>query len=291
MILASSKSSPEMQNQLQTEIDFICGDNKPFLSQPAATSEVWMDPPIEEPVLVRKWSSQVQTVRVSLPRGRLYTRIRFSAAGLSPLCSHAYFLNEDSILVYSLSSHGGSLEDNPILRRDALKTRYKAAALSERFVAVLLENSIQVYQYNGPEAGGLRSDIETNGYQWNPRSLIAIHETSERTWIAIGGSTKVDGILSGSIKIYSVEEHNETASLRELPISFTRPKPNPLALDFLKTLAFRPDGQMLVCATNNNRVLIWRLSNQGAPYEAPFIIKKDLNRVSRVRIRSLQSGC
>jgi hypothetical protein len=117
--------------------------------------------------------------------------------------------------------------------------------------------------------------------QWNPNSLITIHEADDRTWIAVGGYTKQDGVLSGSIKMYCIGANGGRAGLTRHPVSFNRPKPNPLALDPLTTLEFSPDGERLVCATNNNRVLIWRLWLDGHSQRAPFVIQRDLRTVSQ----------
>lgn len=300
MILAevdqsSSRSSPELRRQLRTEIAVISeclrGDNNSLPSLQPAISTESMDPGewIEIQAPTTEIAPGAQPLCVPFPRGN---KIRFSAAGLSPACSHAYFLNENMVLIYSLSNQSGEPADHPVLRLDAPKVKYHAAALSETFVAILLEGpvkkcmqkSIQVVRYNGQEVGTDKFGTEASGHKWDANSLIAIHAADDRTWVAVGGRVKEDGVLSGSIKIYRIDENAKSATLTRHSVSFTRPRPNPLALDLLKTLAFSPDGRRLVCATNNNRVLVWRLSNNARPQGAPFIVEKNLKRVSLDRM-------
>ena len=272
------KLSPEMQKQFQDEIhlitDCLGGSNRQSHSTESMTQSMssteTMDPRdwIEKPACTKQHPSDAQKLRVPLPR-RWFKTLSFSTAGLSTRCSHAYFLKEDLILIYSLSIKNGKLAENPIFRKACSKAKYYAAALSEKFVAVLLKESedkfLQVFRYDGQRLGTDKFGIEANGHQWEPSSLIAIHEWSNRTWIAVGGRTKQDGTLSGSIKMYCVVEDGGTATLAKHLITFNRPKPNPLAMEFLETLELGPDGDdadagRLVCVTSNNRVLVWRLA-------------------------------
>ena len=238
---------------------------------------------IERTVPPTKLILEDQKLSVPLPRGAAFNKIHFLAAGLSTECSHAYFLNEKMVLIYSLSKLGEKLGEQPIFRHAASKLKYAAAALSERFVVLLLEESkvksIRIFRYDGQMVGLDTFGMEANGHQWNPNNLITIHETDDRTWIAVGGWVKQEGAPSGSIKMYCIHGNSEIAILTRQPISFNRPKPNPLTLDLLKTLAFSADGRRLVCATNNNRILVWRLSNNARPDGAPFILKKDIATV------------
>lgn len=246
---------------------------------------------IERNVPTSEITSEAQKFSVALPRGSTFHRIRFSAAGLSTECSHAYFLNERMVLIYSLSNLGEKLGEQPILRHAASELKYAAAALSERFVVLLVEESrvksIRVFRYNGQMIGLDTFGREADRHRWNPNNLITIHETDDRTWIAVGGWVRQEGAHSGSIKMYCIHGNSEIATLTRQSISFNRPKPNPLTMDLLKTLAFSPDGKMLVCATNNNRILVWRLSNNARPDGAPFILKKDITTVCLLRLVSL----
>jgi hypothetical protein len=294
----NSTSSQQIQDQAQIEISVISqclGGYKRqsystgSMTQSASSIEV-MSPTdwIEEPTRISEHSPKAQRLCVALPHG-LLNRLRFSTAGLSTRSSHAYFLNDHTILIYSLSNEGENFGKSPVLRQASPKAKYYAAALSEKFIVVLLEesgkHSLRVFRYDGQMVGTDKFGIEANGHQWNPNALIAIHETVDRTWIAVGGCTKQDGVLSGSIKMYSIDEVGGTATLTKHPVCFNRPKPNPLTLDLLKSLGFGPDTDdsyvgRLVCATNNNRVLVWRISGVALPPRAPFIVEREFKKVS-----------
>ena len=60
---------------------------------------------------------------------------------------------------------------------------------------------------------------------------------------------------------------------------FNRSEPDWLASDFLKMISFGPHGRRLVCVTKRNRILVWLLSNNARPIEAPFAIVKDYSPV------------
>lgn len=278
-----SKSSLPMPEQLQVEIKVISellhGDNISFsISQSTSPTEsICPSDRIEEPIRTSEQSPKAQNLCVRLPQNA-----RFSTAGLSTSCSHAYFLKKKMVLVSSLSNHGEQPREQHTLQLAAPATKYYAAAVSEQFVAVLLKarkiKSLQVFRYDSQMVGKDDFGIEANGNQWYPKSLIAIHETRDRVWIAIAGSMRQDGEHSGSIKMYSITQNVENPSMTRHPVSFNRPKPNPLALDSLKTLQFSPDGRRIACATNNNRVLVWQLSDDAGPDGPPFIIERDLKR-------------
>jgi WD40 repeat protein len=280
-----------MRTQLRTEINVISeclrGDNNSLPPLQPTTSIESMDPGewIENQPPTQHFGPEIQSCRIPFPPGQ---KKSFSTAGLSPACSYVFFLNENMLLVHSLSSESGRPGDQPVLLLDALKAKYYAAAISESFVAILLEESVKkvsqkslrIVRFNGQELGTATFRTESSGHKWDASSLIAIHTAGDRTWIAIGGCVRQDGVPSGSIKIYRIDDNAQPATLVRHSVSFTRTRPNPLAKDFLKTLAFSPDGKRLVCATNDNRVLVWRLSNNARPQGAPFIFEKELKRVS-----------
>ncbi|ERF68589.1 hypothetical protein EPUS_04687 [Endocarpon pusillum Z07020] len=282
---AGQRSGPELQKQLRDEMTMVLeclGDSTSISITESSSSRQVMDRLdwIERNVPTSGITSEAQKFSVPLPRGSAFHRIRFSAAGLSTECSHAYFLNEKMVLIYSLSNLGEQPGMQPVFRHAASELKYAAAALSERFVVLLVEESrvksIRIFRYDGQMIDLDTFGMEADRHQWNPNNLITIHETDDRTWIAVGGWVRQEGAHSGSIKMYCIHGNNEIATLTRQPVSFTRPKPNPLTMDLLKTLAFSPDGKRLVCATNNNRILVWRLSNNARPDGAPFILKKDI---------------
>lgn len=283
---SNSRSSLE-KRQLETEIkvirEWLHGDNNSLPPLQPVTSTQSMDPGdwIETQARTTKVTQQVQSYKIAFPHGR---KPRFTFAGLSPACSHAYFLNEKLLLVYSLSNPSANPTDKLILRLDAQGVKYDAVAVSDSLVAILTEQthtqkSLQVVRLNGQEIGTHEFGTEGSEHKWNASSLIAIHAAGDRTWIAVGGWVQKNRVPSGSIQIYCVDENAEPAAPERQSTSFTRTEPNPLDGDFLKTLAFSLDGRRLVCATNNNRVLVWRLSNNARPQGAPYIFEKELRRV------------
>jgi WD40 repeat protein len=283
---SNSRSSSE-KRRLQTEInvirEWLHSDNHSLPPLQPTTSTESMDPGewIEIQPRTPKVTHQVQSYQIAFPSG---LKARFTVAGLSPACSHACFLSKNMLLVYSLSNISALSADKPVLRLDADKVKYYAAALSHNFVAILVEQSrtqksLQVVQLDGKEVGTHPFGTEGGEHKWEAGSLIAIHEAGDRTWIAVGGCVNEDRVPSGSIQMYCVDKNAKPATLERQSASFTRTRPNPLKVDFLKTLAFSPDGRRLVCATNDNRILVWRLSNNARPQGAPFIFQKELKRV------------
>ena len=205
-----------------------------------------------------------------------------------------------------MKSQGEELEKTPKLDlQSGSRFEYRSAALSESFLVVLLEEFtvnllrgkskarfLQVFRRDGKPVGEDRFEGAAIGNQWEPNTLIAIHESKDRTWIAVGGWMIQDGVRSGSIKIYCIEGMDATATMTEHVVPFARPKPNPLASDSLETLGFGPDGDgpdvgRLVCATRNNRVLVWRLADTSRAPGAPFIIERELKTVSLSRLLCL----
>jgi hypothetical protein len=291
-------SVPQRREQLRAEIKVIrecLGENSPTLSTPnSAPSTIMMNPRDwrELPTNISRRLPKAQTSGVSLPKsqGSLFDRIRFnnkpvSDAGLSPLCSHAYFLREKEILVYSLELIGPRLGERLVLQKGTAEAKYLAATLSERYVAILVEaasyeQSIHVFRYDGKVVGVDNFGVEANKHKWNSNSLITAHDAFDCTWVAVGGCIRQGEVLSGSIKMYCITENGGNGRLNEPLAPFNRPRPNPLASNFLKTLAFSPDGRMLVCATNNNEILVWRLSADMHPEGPPFIIRRDIKKVS-----------
>ena len=282
----NSRSSSE-KRQLEIEINVISewlhGDNNSLPSLQPITSTQSMDPGewIETEARTPKVTHQVQSYQIPFPHGR---KPRFTVAGLSPACSHAYFLNKKQPLVYSLSNTSANPADKPVLRLDAEGVKYDAVAVSDKLVAILVEQTptqkaLQVVRLDGQEIGTHEFGTEGSEHKWNASSLIAIHAAGDRTWIAVGGWVQKNRVPSGSIQIYCVDENAEPAAPERQSAAFTRTEPNPLESDFLKTLAFSSDGRRLVCATNNNRVLVWRLSNNARPQGAPFIFEKEMKRV------------
>ena len=279
------------RKELQLEIGIISEclrgeDKSPSVRRSSAPTVESMCPSdwIEDAFQTCEPSSTSTKMRIILPRGRIYNRLEFSAAGLSTACSHVYFLSKKMFLVYRLAEKDKEIDQQPTFAEKASCFKYYAAALSERFIVILLtrtmSTTLKVLRYDGEVVGTDEFGSEPNGHRWNASDLITIHENCDRTWIAVGGSAKQDDRPTGSIKMYCVEEAGSAAVLRLHDVSFDRSRPNPLALNLLTTLDFSPNGKHLVCTTLNNHVLVWRLSNNMRRRGSPFMIEKALKTVS-----------
>jgi hypothetical protein len=143
-------------------------------------------------------------------------------------------------------------------------------ALSQRFLAVVLTETLLVLEYVLPQYRD-RVRVEKFEYGWSP-DCLAILETNERTWISVGGRVYLEGVMHSGIKLYRVDRSSITA--RHLRLHLEGLGSDYLKSDFLKTLEFCPTGNRVACLTNNNRVLIWNLSDELKPQSAPFTISR-----------------
>ena len=186
------------------------------------------------------------------------------------------------------------------------ESSYKVAVASNRFLAVVTDDHLEVYEYgssipDGVEVGTETFSSDSSEYTWGP-DCAAIHETKERTWITVGGrGTKKDqnGIKKDqigtkrhhnhcSIKMYRVDATASSFILTAQGANFARQNcfthQDPLSDDFLKMISFSPDGGRLVAVTNSNRALLWFLSNNRRPRHAPFELLIDSTTVCASRI-------
>jgi len=225
--------------------------------------------------------------RVILPKGVFESNDCYSA-GLSPDCSLAYFLREKDILIYSLSNHPKITEEDIILRRiprsdeDYKDTR---AVLTNRFLAVLSRghsNRLSIYEHGSRRAPGV--DVGSEVFDmWYP-TCISMFEASSRTWVAIGGHCN----RKGRIRLFRIEDSHGKLRLKKHDVQFENSQPNALFNDWPKVINFSPDGRRLVCVTKSkNKVLVWFLSDNARPRQAPFEIMKSYEAVSTSYLKSL----
>lgn len=218
--------------------------------------------------------------RVILPKSVFESNDCYSA-GLSPNCGLAYFLREKDILIYSLSDYPKVTERNIILKRTpSIDEDYKdtRAVLTNRFLAVLSRgrsHRLSIYEHGSQKAQGV--DIGSEVFDmWYP-TCISMFEASNRTWVAIGGHSNREG----RIRLYRIENSHGKLSLRKHDAQFETSQPNALSNDWPKVINFGPDGRRLVCVTKNkNKVLVWFLSDNARPRQAPFAIMKSYEAVS-----------
>ena len=223
-------------------------------------------------------TAHAQRTSIQLPRGSIFSRrSAYHRAGLSPDGLYAYFAAAKDLYLYRLpsSTRGNDL----VLHLDTPRAEYREAVLSNSFLAVLHEgrtNLLEIYKY-GSHAQTY-SWIATETFEatskeprWRP-DCLAIHETRDRVWIAIGGRSSQCETISSTIRIYRIDIDGQNFAKHDA--YFHRSRPNPFTSDYMKSIAFAPDGRRLVCVTNNNRILVWLLSNNARPIQPPFQIAK-----------------
>ena len=224
-------------------------------------------------------TAHAQKSSIQLSQGSMFARTRYHRAGLSPDGLHAYFAAAKDLYLYRLPS-GTSIRGNDlVLHLDTPKSEYKEAVLSNSFLAVLHEGRtdlLEVYKFGShAQTYSLIATEPFEATSKEPRwraDCLAIHEARDRVWIVIGGRSSQCESISSTIRIYRVDIDGQNFSKHNT--YFHRSRPNPFTLDYVKSIAFAPDGRRLTCVTNNNRILIWLLSNNARPIQPPFQITK-----------------
>lgn len=223
-----------------------------------------------------------------LPTTKLRMKVKFLAAGLSPSASHIYFLKEDLVQVYSLDVATGQTQDNLEFEYRPKDSRLCTAVISARHIVILMQQkgrgpSFHLFDLKGNSLGIEPFGLDADGHAWNPAALLALHESVEETFVAIGGSTKYDNILTGGIKIFAIAQSLRAGIWLKHSILSKHHKRNRNAPDLLKTLAFSPDGSKVVCSTSDNRILVWRLTARDDSDLVPFMIEREFVTVSHKR--------
>ncbi|KAF2492912.1 hypothetical protein BU16DRAFT_93703 [Lophium mytilinum] len=238
-------------------------------------------------------SSNVETVLVELqiPREKARkflksSRVTCINSGLSPNCEAAFLQSDDRVILYDTRylSHGKKLQAGLELIRP--QSYMKDAVLSNCFLAFTNDRGLEVHEYHHlnlpnsthPVGQCQLSEQEAGGHRWEP-SCLAIHEGKDQVWIAVGGGIVrgVNGFV-GDIKLFHFKKHNNRRRLEPKLERFYRSRPDPLAGGLLKGVSFSPDKSKLVCITNNNVVLVWRLSSNGQPKGHPFRIEREYTK-------------
>jgi hypothetical protein len=225
------------------------------------SAQDWIEGPFD-PFAI---SNEAQVFSIKLERGQ------YKSAGLSPECTLAFLLSKTSIFVYSFRSLPEVCQV-PVEDRILKGLEYKEAILSERFLAIITDRDLRVFELVPSNAGYRQVGIEQ--FCRDP-TCLALHEANDQAWISVGGSENHNGAFYGSIKIYRVDlSGSGPATIVRHIASFNSPRP----FDPLKTMNFSPDGLRLACVTCNNWVLTWFLSNSAQPRCSPFQIEKRYNQ-------------
>ena len=223
------------------------------------------------------------TIMVHAQTSSISVRARCHKAGLSPDCLYAYFVGGKDLLLYRLPT-STSRSIDPVLHLKPPKSEhgseYREAALSNSFLAVLKDSrtgSLEVYKYGSHAQDFSLKATEPFEATWNePRwraDCLAIYEARDRVYIAIGGRNSQHDTICSTIRMYRIDVDGKNFSKHD--DSFHRSRPNPFTSDHVKSIAFAPDGRRLVCVTNNNRIIVWLLSNNSRPIQPPFQIAKE----------------
>ena len=252
---------------------------------PKLSPRGWIEDPFPTPNLSLKGESFDIKIK---PRGWFRTSSpACHSAEFSPDCQSAIFLTKSVVRIFSLGEPKSLILETPIRPESS----YKVAVASNRFLAVVTDDHLKVYEYGPSIPGGVEVGTETfssdsSEYTWGP-DCAAIHETKERTWITVGGRGTRRHHNHCSIKIYRVDATAGSFILTAQGANFARQNcfthQDPLSDDFLKMISFSPDGGRLVAVTNSNRALLWFLSNNRRPRHAPFELLIDSTTVCASR--------
>jgi hypothetical protein len=244
---------------------------------------------IEDSFSTPNLSLKEESFDIAIKPRRLFPPACYSA-DFSPDCQSIIFLTRSVVRIFSLRDPQSKL----LLERTLIRSRssYKVAVASNRFLAVVTDDHLKVYEY-GPstsdcvEVGTETFSSDSSESTWGP-DCAAIHETKERTWITVGGRGTRRHHNHCSIKMYRVDATAGSFILTAQGANFARQNcfthQDPLSDDFLKMISFSPDGGRLVAVTNSNRALIWFLSNNRRPRHAPFELLIDSTTVCASRI-------
>jgi WD40 repeat protein len=221
--------------------------------------------------------------RLSLRRN---SRRCFDSVGFSPNCKLAFVLGESGAFVYLLG-------EPPDLRPEICAELNKEllqpskgevidAVLSNRYFATVDRYKLDMF---GLDEDGHLLDVQfstslenqVNGSNWVP-TCLAIFDDGGRccAWVAVGFRVKKDGPYGGDIKVYRVEESGIREEIGRYDNAFRSTIERPLSSESVRRIAFSPDGDRLVCVTNNNTVLIWSWSHPGESWRPPLEIRRDL---------------
>ncbi|KAI9800304.1 MAG: hypothetical protein M1833_003418 [Piccolia ochrophora] len=229
-------------------------------------------------------TSKAGLSRVPLKRGPMFHPSQYVSAGLSPDCRSVYFLRERSVRVYSLRNFPAVNESDILFKwKMTCDSVCEEAALSNGLLAVFTKRTLLVFSIPHQSVIGMESlEYDKERYRWDP-NCITIHEANDRAWICVGGRVNYNGNFNGSIKIFQVDMTLGRSTLVPYAAQLDKGERDSLVGDFLKMLEFSPDGQRLVCVTNNNRILSWFLSNNARPRQDPFQISKAFAKETKAR--------
>jgi WD40 repeat protein len=208
--------------------------------------------------------------------------------GLSPNCKLAFVLGEHGVHIYFLREPPNlCAELRTELSVESLQPSngdVVDAVLSNRYFATVDRYKLDMFEL---DAGGrlLNKHFSTvlenqaKGSNWVPTCLTIFDDDLGRTWVAVGFRVKKGLVNGGDIKVYLVESSGITEEIGRHDKAFRSTIARPLESEFIRRVAFSPDGDRLACVTNNNTVLIWSWSHRGKSWQPPFEIRGDFSPV------------
>jgi hypothetical protein len=161
-------------------------------------------------------------------------------------------------------------------RRYSFEGKFEDAVLSNRFLVVLERFKFDTYKLSA-EGYPLPRYASTHlGNHWVPKCL-AIFDNESSVTIAVGGYVK-NARLDGDIKVYFINESDAIEEFGRHDEGFRLAIETPLKSDYVRRIAFGPDGDRLVCVTKRSRVLVWPWL-QSSPPPHPFRIERGFTPV------------
>lgn len=213
---------------------------------------------------------------ISLPRGRFSGRIKPECADIAYDCRHAFFYDDYSLSVFSLSDveEQSSLPKNAnvltVGKRELDGQAIFDAVISRTMLIVATGNRLLIFDIAN------RIHLTTTDIGgWGPAGL-ACRENSTRLIVALGqacGNTTATS--RGSISIYTYALKDNVMQLIEEPFVIMLPPQS-----CPKRVSLSADARTLICVTAiQNKVLIWDLSERSETSTEPFEFVKNHYRV------------
>jgi WD40 repeat protein len=219
---------------------------------------------------------------------RPFTRHCYHLVGLSPNCKLAFVLEEHGVHIYFLREppnlYAELRAELSIESLQPSKGEVVDAVLSNRYFATVDRYKLDTFELdaNGCLLNNHFSIVlenQANGSNWVPTCLTIFDDNRNRTWVAVGFRVKKHLGNGGDVKVYVIEASGITEEIGRYDKAFRSTIARPLESEFIRRIAFSPDGDRLACVTNNNTVLIWSWSHRGKSWRPPFEIRRDFSPV------------
>jgi hypothetical protein len=244
----------------------------PSVSTRLSSVSEWNENPFAESQIV----GEPETFEVKAPWSD-------SSVGLSSDCTAVYFFKKRSISISSLANIQTQLHKQatpPIEHKFDDKTFLREVAASERFLAILTDETLMLFEYrvSGQKA---KQGLDLRGSVricWDPRGL-AIHEGRDDVLVLVGEGQQR---MEGRIKLYRYRlGSNLGKKIQEVQTFDIIVGSSNKTKDVPKLLSFHPNGRSFVCVTGiKNSVLVWSIEEEMPVGSKPFEISHKYTAVS-----------